>query len=78
MEVQQVFRNTLSLFGNWFCFTAKRLRPTAQGCRCGYPGLLSHVVSNPERVASASRNRVAVGLTIQFQTQGSRSGNPGL
>ena len=48
--------------------TAKRLRPTAQGCRFGYPGNAKGKISNRKAVASffplihKGRNRVAVGM----------------
>jgi hypothetical protein len=64
--------------------TAKRLRPPAQGCRSGYPGItiendcstatrLRHLVIYFKYVATALR----LESMIRF-TQGSRSGNPGL
>src|SRR2546425_13167794 len=69
--------------------TAKRLRPPAQGCRFGYPGIMNekdyptakrlcHFVELRHFV---EKKTGATALRLgpkPFPTQGSRSGNPGL
>jgi hypothetical protein len=64
--------------------TAKRLRPSAQGCRCGYPGERK-INYQPQRGcvictknSHNRRNRNAVVGRILLLSQGSRSGNLGL
>src|SRR5437660_6228570 len=63
--------------------TARRLRPSAQGCRRGYPGITNEIIIQPQGGCgiSSAHQHGATALRLGLKpllTQGSRSGNPGL
>jgi len=63
--------------------TARRLRPSAQSCRRGYPGITNEIIIQPQGGCgiSSAHQHGATALRLGLKpllTQGSRSGNPGL